>query len=342
VSITTVRGAGGSPEGPRTEGSPEGLRYTEGSPEGPHYSEGSPEGRRYSEGSPEGLRYGRAIGIATLLVLAVAQPFRAALLTAASADVLSAPPPLRVCADPNNLPFSNKHGEGFENKLAEMLAADLGTRVEYTWWAQRRGFVRNTLTAGECDVLMGVPREFELAQTTRPYYRSTYVFVSRRDRHLRLGSLDDPRLRTLRLGVQMIGDDFSNSPPAHALSARGIVQNVVGYSVLGDYSQPNPPARIVDAVASGEVDAALVWGPLAGYFAKREGVALDLAPITPQSDSPARPFTFEISMGVRRGDAERRKALDDFIVRRRTDIDRLLKEFGVPRVDEPRASGRRS
>jgi mxaJ protein len=241
---------------------------------------------------------------------------------------------LRVCADPNNLPFSNERGEGFENRLASMLAADLGMRVEYTWWAQRRGFVRNTLAAGQCDVLMGVPTAFELAATTRPYYRSTYVFVSRRDRGLGLRSFDDERLRGLRIGVQMIGDDFANSPPAHALSARGMVQNVIGYSVLGDYSQPNPPARVVEAVTRGDVDVAVVWGPLAGYFAQHQPTPLELGAVTPERDTPFRPFAFDISMGVRRADTERRRMLDDFIVRRRADIDRLLAEYGVPRLNE--------
>lgn len=239
---------------------------------------------------------------------------------------------LRVCADPNNLPFSNERREGFENRLAEMLAADLGATVEYTWWAQRRGFIRNTLKAGACDVVMGVPSRLDQALTTRPYYRSTYVFVSRRSRHLALGSLDDPRLRRLRLGVQMIGDDFANSPPAHALSARGLIRNVVGYSVIGDYTQPNPPARIVEAVARGEVDAALVWGPLAGYFATRQPMPLELSPISPQIDSPSLPFVFDISMGVRRGDVERRRQIDDFLVRRRAQIDEVLARYGVPRV----------
>ena len=183
--------------------------------------------------------------------------------------ITRAPAALRVCADPNNLPFSNNRGEGFENRLAAMLAQDLGMRVEYTWWAQRRGFVRQTLDAGECDIVMGMPAGFGRVETTRPYYQSTYVFVSRRDRALGLRSLDDERLKHLRIGVQIIGDDFANSPPAHALSARNIVRNVVGYSVLGDYSRPNPPARIVEAVAAGDVDVALVWGPLAGYFAPR-------------------------------------------------------------------------
>ena len=244
-------------------------------------------------------------------------------------------PALKVCADPNNLPFSNDRREGFENKLAEMLAADTGTRVEYTWWAQRRGFVRNTLNAGECDVLVGVPSSFELAQTTRPYYRSTYVFVSRRDRMLALESLDDPRLRNLKVGVQMVGDDFANTPPAHALSARGLIRNIVGYSVLDDYSRPNPPSRIVQAVATGEVDAAVVWGPLAGYFAQRSPVPLAVVPVTPEIDPPFLPFVFDIAMGVRRGDEARLKQLDDFIVRRRAEIDRLLDDYGVPRVQRP-------
>ena len=239
---------------------------------------------------------------------------------------------LRVCADPNNLPFSNDAEEGFENRLADMLAGDLGARVRYTWWAQRRGYVRNTLNAGECDVLMGVPTALERVLTTRPYYRSTYVFVSARDRALRLRSLDDPALRSLRIGVQMIGDDFSNSPPAHALSARGLVRNVVGYSVIGDYTRPNPPARIVEAVAKGEVDAAIVWGPLAGYFASRLTVPLTLTPITPERDGPL-PLVFDISMGVRRGDTALRETLESFILRRRAAIDRLLAEYKVPRAD---------
>jgi quinoprotein dehydrogenase-associated probable ABC transporter substrate-binding protein len=246
---------------------------------------------------------------------------------------------LRVCADPNNLPFSNNRGEGFENRLAEMIAQDLGTRVSYTWWAQRRGFLRNTLNAGDCDVVMGVPQHLDRTDTTRPYYRSTYVFVAPRRRHLALRSFDDPALRGLRLGVQMIGDDFANSPPAHALSSRGIITNVVGYSVMGDYSQPNPPARIVEAVARGDVDAAIVWGPLAGYFAALQAEPLDLTPVSPHAD-PDLPFTFDISMAVRRGDDRRRRLLDDFIVRRRAAIDSVLNAYHVPRAgDGPAGAG---
>jgi mxaJ protein len=241
-------------------------------------------------------------------------------------------PVLRVCADPNNLPFSNDRAEGFENRLAAMVAADRGERLDYVWWPQRRGFIRNTLAARACDVVMGLPTLDEAARVTQPYYRSTYVFVSRPGEHSRLTSLDDPRLRRLRIGVQMIGDDFANSPPAHALSARGLIRNIAGYSVFGDYSRPNPPARIVSAVADREVDVALVWGPLAGYFSRRAAPPLEISPLTDAQDGPARPFAFDISMAVRRDDVARQQALDAFIVRQREQIDRLLTEYGVPRV----------
>lgn len=240
---------------------------------------------------------------------------------------------LRVCADPNNLPFSNRAGEGFENRIAELLAKDRHATLDYTWWAQRRGYVRNTLNAGVCDIFIGVPTSFALADTTRPYYRSTYVFVSKRDRHLGLGSLDDPRLRRLRIGVQMIGDDFQNSPPAHALTRRGMVQNVVGYTVYGDYAKPSPLADIVDGVESGRVDAAIVWGPAAGYFTKTGAKDLEIAPVSPRADSPAVPFVFDMSMGVRRGNAALRNELNDFLSRRSGEIDAILDRYGVPRVE---------
>ena len=252
-----------------------------------------------------------------------------------------APPPreLRVCADPNNLPYSNRKLEGFENRLAEMVARDLHASLRYTWWAQHRGFLRNTLKAGVCDVVMGLPSSVELAATTRPYYRSTYVFVYRKDRGIAVKSFDDPVLRKLRIGVQMVGDDGYNSPPAHALANRGIVDNIAGYSVYGDYSQPNPPARIVEAVARGDVDLAVVWGPLAGYFAPRQpfpnNAPLELVPVSPQIDRPFLPFVFDMSMGVRRGDDKLHAELDSFIERRQPEIDALLDRYGIPRLGGP-------
>ena len=240
---------------------------------------------------------------------------------------------LRVCADPNNLPFSNERQQGFENRIAEIVAHDLNARLRYTWWAQRRGFVRNTLNARECDLLIGVPSSFERVTTTIPYYRSTYVFVTRGDRHIRVASFDDPLLRRVKIGVQMIGDDFTNTPPAHALSKRHIIQNVHGYSVYGDYRQPNPPARIIDALAKGDIDVAIAWGPLAGYFARKLAVPLDVTPVSPQIDLPFLPFVFDISMGVRRGDNALRDELNTIIARRKGAIDRILDQYGVPRVN---------
>ena len=241
---------------------------------------------------------------------------------------------LRVCADPNNLPFTNRHGDGFENRLASLIARDLGERVEYTWWAQRRGFVRNTLKAGSCDVIMGVPSGMDMVLRTAPYYRSTYVFVTRRDRRLTIHSFDDPVLHRLRVGVQLIGDDGANTPPAHALTRRGIVQNVKGYTVYGDYATVSPPARIIDAVARGEIDVAIAWGPMAGYWARRSAVALDVTPVQPQSDGPSLPFAFNIALGLRRTDTALRARLDTILVRRRSEIGRLLDDYGVPRVDD--------
>jgi mxaJ protein len=242
---------------------------------------------------------------------------------------------LRVCADPNNLPFSNDRSEGFENRIATLIASDLGGRVEYTWWAQRRGFVRNTLNAGTCDVILGVPVGYGMVRTTRPYYRSTYVFVTRRDRGLHITSLNDPALRRLRVGVHLIGDDYANSPAAHSLARRGLTSNVIGYTLYGDYSKPNPPARLIDAVVNREVDVAVAWGPLAGYFAKKSKIRLDLAPVTPERDGPLR-YAFDISLGVKKHDRELKDQLDKFLTEHREEIDRILNDYNVPRVSRER------
>ena len=254
---------------------------------------------------------------------------------AAAAPIIRPSGVLRVCADPNNLPFSNQRQQGFENKIADLLAGELGERVEYTWWAQRRGFFRNTLKSGICDVVIGVPGGFEMALTTAPYYRSSYVFLYRKDSQLQITSFDDPKLNDLKIGVQMVGDDFSNSPPAHALSKRNIIRNVKGFTLYGDYSQPNPPARIIDAVERRDIDVAIVWGPLAGYFAKHTRVPMTIQPVSPQIDEPFLPFVFDIAMGVRRGDQQLRDDLERILEKRRSDIDRILQEYGVPRVDQP-------
>ena len=263
------------------------------------------------------------------------------LLTAsASAEEPSGAGELRVCADPNNLPFSNQAREGFENKLADMIAQKFGKKIVYTWWAQRRGFVRHTLKAGDCDLVIGVPAHYGLVETTIPYYRSTYVFVTQQARHLDLTSLTDARLHRLRIGVHLIGDDGNNPPPAHVLGQEGIIENVRGYPIYGDYRQANPPARLIDAVADGEIDVAAAWGPLGGYFAKHSQVPLAVTAIVDGDKFAPERFQFDIAMGVRKGDDRLRDQLNAFIAQNRGEITALLKSYGVPLVEtQSTASG---
>src|SRR3954471_16691886 len=226
------------------------------------------------------------------------------------------PATLRVCADPNNLPFSNERGEGFENRIAEAIAHDLRKSVSYYWHPQRRGFLRATLLAGRCDVVIGVPATLEIARVTHPYYRSSYVFVSRRDRRLSLRSFDDPRLRALRIAIPITGDDYENPPPARALAVRRIFDNVHGYPVYGDYSKPHPSSGAVDAVRRGEADVAIAWGPIAGFAARQPGAPLHLSRV-PERDGP---FTFDIAMAVRPGDSALAAALDATLGARAVEI----------------------
>lgn len=236
----------------------------------------------------------------------------------------------RVCADPDNMPFSNQKTEGFENRIADLLAGDFGAVPSYIWWGQRIGFIRNTMNAtleeGRCEIVIGVPEQYDLVSTTRPYYRSTYVFVYPKGKGLALKTLDDPVLKTLKIGVHLLGADYTNPPPVHELSKRGIVDNVVGFSTF--YSESNPPSTLVDAVAAGRVDVAIVWGPIAGYFAKRQRVPLDLIPIP--SGKGDLPFSFNISMGVKRGQTELKAQLERVLDKRRPEIMKILADYGVP------------
>ncbi|MDQ6829519.1 MAG: substrate-binding domain-containing protein [Gemmatimonadota bacterium] len=260
----------------------------------------------------------RALAAALLLLFAARQ---------------SQPRALRVCADPNNLPFSDSAGSGFENKIAELVARDLHASLAYTWWPQRRGFVKRTLGANDCDVVIGVPVGYDLVMTTRPYYRSGYVFLSRRDRGYALQSLDDPLLRGLKVGVSLIGSHYQNTPPGDALAERGIVANVVGIPVYGDYERQGARPEIIGAVARGEVDVAIVWGPTAGYWAKRDRVPLAIAPIISSGRDSARvPMRFDMAMGVRKKDDALRATLDSIIVHRQHEIGAILESYAVPRV----------
>jgi quinoprotein dehydrogenase-associated probable ABC transporter substrate-binding protein len=238
---------------------------------------------------------------------------------------------LRVCAEPNDLPFSNRAGQGFENKIADIVARDLGDSVAYTYALQNDNFVKHTLNAGKCDVMMGASVGMDDVLTTGPYYASTYVFVSRKADDLRLASITDPRLRKLKIGVHLIGDD--STPPAMALGQEGIVDNVSGYMIYGDFSKPNPPARVIEAVEKKDVDVAAVWGPLGGYFAKSSAVPLSVTPMTDTAQFKPLIFRYAIAMGVKNGNTALRDRLDAVIAREQPAIRRILVSYGVPLVN---------
>jgi mxaJ protein len=238
-------------------------------------------------------------------------------------------PALKVCADPNNLPFSNAKGEGFENKIVGLLASKLGRKVEWVWWAQHRGFARKTLDAGDCDLWPGVASGMTGFAATSPYYRSTYVFLTRADRGPPIRSFDDPRLKSLKIGVQMIGEDGMHTPPAHALAVRGLAANLKPYVLDDDYGRPNPPAAIVEAVDRGDIDAAVVWGPLAGYFASRAQHPMSVTPV-PNETPQAAPMAFDIAMGVRSKDKRLLDSVNGALGSERPDIARILAAYHVP------------
>jgi mxaJ protein len=238
---------------------------------------------------------------------------------------------LSVCADPDNLPFSDRAGEGFENEIVQLVARDMGAKVKYVWWAQRRGYVRNTLNQARCDVWPGVAHGVETLATTSPYYRSTYVFVSRKSAPMGGLTLDDARLKTASIGVQMVGNGGAVTPPAHAMASRGIIDNVRGFMLYGNTARPNAPATIVDAVAQGEIDVGLVWGPLAGYFASRSKVPLRIEAVTPAAENPW-PMVYEVAMGVRKGDSALLARLDSSLDRERSAISRILRRYHVPQI----------
>lgn len=228
---------------------------------------------------------------------------------------------LRVCGDPDNLPFSNKKREGFENKIAEVIAKEVGAELTYYWWPHQRGLIRNTLRAGQCDVLISVPQGWEPVLWTRPYYRSGYVIVYPKAKGHKITSLDDPVLKQLKIGV------YVNSPPAETLAEKGIVKNMVGYNPL-DYQQDRP-GKIIEDLIAGEIDVAVVWGPVAGYYAKKLNAShLDIVPL--QDGDPGNPFSFEFSMGVREGNKALKAQLEEALSKRQAEIQKILEDYGVP------------
>ncbi|HZP88443.1 MAG TPA: quinoprotein dehydrogenase-associated putative ABC transporter substrate-binding protein [Burkholderiales bacterium] len=264
-----------------------------------------------------------ALGIAVLLAAPLCLP--ASTWAQSQRDLL-------VCADPNNLPFSNDKLEGFENKIASLIAEDLGAKVRYTWSDQRRGFLRRTLHAHRCDLVMGVPAGLPGVSITEPYYTSSYVFVWARERNLQLAGFDDPVLGELKIGLEAIGVEGANTPPASALARRGLTSHVVGFTKPEAGEIDTRAARIVDAVASKEIDTAIVWGPFGGYYAKRYADKLAIAPIVSDPKQPSLALAFSIALGVRSEDEAFKAELQGVLDRRHDEIRAILRDYGVPLV----------
>ena len=262
-----------------------------------------------------GRRRGRASSSLVLLVCGL-------VASAASADQGE---PIRVCADPDNLPYSNEERQGFENKIAEVIAQELGASLDYYWWPAQMGMVRNTLQKDRCDVLISIPMGFDPVLWTKPYYRSSYLLAYRSDRKLGVRTLDDPALRKLRIGVHV------NTPPYDALANRGLAENLVGYRLFFDPHDPDPsrrPDKMLQDVLSGAIDVGVAWGPMVGYFARQHpSPALEMIPL---DDDSAEAMTFQFSMGVKKGNRALKTRLEGALDKREADIRRILADYGVP------------
>ena len=235
------------------------------------------------------------------------------------------PKTFRVCADPRNLPFSNEAGEGFENKLAELFARKLGEPASYTYLPQVIGFVRNTLNALRCDVIIGVAVGDDLVQTTNPYYRTTYALVFRPGSGLDdIESLEDPRLKGRHIGI------VAGTPPATVLVQQGLMMLARPYALTVDTRVEAPARTMAEDVAAGQIDAGVLWGPIAGYYAQRVNPHLVVAPLLKEQER----MDFRIAMGVRRSDQDWKRRLNRLIAENQPDIDRILGEYGVPLLDE--------
>ncbi|MBA3497889.1 MAG: quinoprotein dehydrogenase-associated putative ABC transporter substrate-binding protein [Gemmatimonadales bacterium] len=235
---------------------------------------------------------------------------------------------LRVCADPDNMPLSNDKGEGFEQKIAELIGREWKSKVVYAWWPVRRGYFGRALNGRYCDVAMQAPGGLDMAGVTKPYFRSGYFFVTRKDSGLDIKSLADPRLKKLKIGINLLNADAENTPPAMALSQYGVIGNLTGYSTF--FSDQVRPEDIIKAVSNKDVDVAIVWGPVAGYFARKSAVPLQLTPLAERDSLSDFPFRFDIGLAVRRRDRALRDSLQILLERKRPEIDAILQDYDIP------------
>ncbi|HVI88333.1 MAG TPA: substrate-binding domain-containing protein [Dongiaceae bacterium] len=232
---------------------------------------------------------------------------------------------LRVCADPHNLPFSDQQGEGFENKIAELFAQNLQVPLRYVWYPNTVGFLRNTLRARQCDLVMGIVSGAELVQSTNPYYRSSYVIVTRKADDLAVAGIDDPKLRDLKIGLT------AGTPPSDLAVRSGLIGNVQPYPLFVDTRYDAPGKQMIDDLLQKKIDVALLWGPIAGYFARDHAADLMIAPLK-TSESNLR-LDFYIAMGVRPGENKWKNQVNDLIRQNQTKIAGILHDYGIPTLD---------
>jgi mxaJ protein len=239
--------------------------------------------------------------------------------------------PLRICADPDNLPFSDRAGRGFDNRIAALVARDLGRKPVFIAARSRRGFLREQFNKNACDMLTGVPLGMRGVATTRPYYRSTYVFVTPAGEHLQIASFSDPHLNGRRIGLQILEEDFS--PPSLPLIRNGHAGQLVGFESFGTGGQD-----IIRAVADGRVGVAVVWGPVAGYFAARQFSLLSLTPVSPAVDSSGVPLAYSIALAVHRNDTALLTELNASLTRLEPQIQKILAAYHVPMMPETKGA----
>jgi quinoprotein dehydrogenase-associated probable ABC transporter substrate-binding protein len=261
-------------------------------------------------------------GAGTLLIAMVLASGPAMAQTAETVDTTS----FRVCADPSNLPFSNEKGEGFENKIAELLASDLGVPVRYTWYPDSTGFIRSTLNARRCDIIMGTVAGNELVQNTNPYYRSTYALIYKADGGLAVKTLSDPALKTLKIGA------IAGTPPTTILANEGLLGNLRSYQLVVDTRFDHPGEELIHDVATGAIDIGIVWGPIAGFYAKHESTPLAVVPL--ESTNTPMQMDYRITMGVRHNEPEWKRKINNLIRKHQADINKILFDFGVPMLDD--------
>ena len=277
------------------------------------------------------MQFGRA-GIALCLILPlflIAAGVAAQTGEEGSIELVD-PKVLRVCADPRDLPFSNEAGEGFENKIAELLAQKLGKTLAYEFYPGATGFVRNTLNAHRCDVIMGMPQGDDIVQGTNPYYRTTYSLVSRQGSGLEnVDSLEDPLLQNKRIGI------VAGTPPATNLAVNGLLGNIKSYPLVVDTRVDAPTSTMMGDLEGDRIDVAILWGPIAGYLAKNAKIPVKVTPLV--KETSGQRMIYRIGMGVRHSDQEWKRLLNKLIAENQAEITHILTTYGVPLLDENNA-----